>query len=99
MAPRAHDPVERDLDDDLRNDGPVAPEVLERDPLEVLGHRGDLSIGKAGVGLADGEQAALRVIGLADGKRVVAENAAPLAVAPLDADDDAVERGERLLQL
>ena len=31
-------------------------------PLEVLGHRGDLGIGQAGVGLADGQQAGSRAI-------------------------------------
>jgi hypothetical protein len=59
-VPRAaHDPIEGDLDHHLGHHAPVAAEVAQRDRGEALGHGRDLGIGQAGVGLADGEQAAV----------------------------------------
>ena len=94
---RADDDVERDLDDDERLHLAVAPVPGDRVGLEPAGHLGDLGIGQAAVRLADRDQAVGR--GVADGERVVGQHPVPLAVADLDADDDAIDGRERLLHL
>src|SRR3954452_5446136 len=90
VAVRADDHVEGDLHDDGRLDLPVPPEALNRVSLEPRGHLRDLRIRQAAVRLADVDQPAALLV--ADGERVVAQHAVPLAVADLDAHDDAVDR-------
>ena len=97
MAVRADDDVERDLDDDRRLDDPVAAEPLDGVGLEPGGHLGDLGVGQPAVGLADRDELVGRLV--AHGERVVGQDAVALAVADLDADDDAVDRRQRLLHL
>src|SRR3546814_17016664 len=64
---------------------------------EPAGHLRDLGIGQAAVGLADVDQSVGR--GIADGERVVAQDAVPLAMADLDAADHAIDGGQGLLHL
>ena len=65
--------------------------------LEPARHLGDLGVGQPAVGLADVDQPV--VLGVADRERVVAQDAVALAVPDLDADDDAIDGGQRLLHL
>ena len=97
VAVRADDHVERDLDDDGRLDHVVAPVAGDRVVLEPARHLGDLGVGQPAVGLADVDQPV--VVGVADGEGVIAQDAVALAVADLDADDDAIDGGQRLLHL
>ena len=97
VAVRADDHVERDLDDDRRLDLAVAPEALDRVGLEPRRHLGDLGVGQAAVRLADRDEPV--VLRVADGERVVGQDAVALAVADLDPDDDAIDRRQRLLHL
>ena len=101
MPRRAVDDVEGDLDDDRGLDDAVAPVDAERVRLEPARHLRDLGVGQAAVGLADGDELALGRIGsvVDDRERVVREDPVAPAVPDLDADDDAVERRERLLEL
>src|SRR4051812_4992096 len=69
--------------------------LADGEGLETRGHRTDLLVGEAAVGLADGEE----LVAAAHGEGVVAEHAGAPAVAALGSDDHDVERRERLLDL
>lgn len=85
------DSVEGDFEHDVGHDEAAAAEVFERVFEKVLGEGGDLGVGEAGVGFADGEEAIGGVV--ADGEGVVTKHAAALAVALLDSDDHDVKGG------
>ena len=97
VAVRADDHVKGDLDDDGRLDHVVAAVARERVILEPACHLGDLGVGQAAVGLADVDQSV--AVGVAHREGVVAQDPVALAVADLDADDDAIDGGQRLLHL
>ena len=97
MAVRSDDHVKSDLDDDGRLDNVVAAVARERVILEPARHLGDLGVGQPAVRLADVDQSV--VVGVSDREGVVAQDPVALAVADLDADDDAVDGGQRLLHL
>ena len=97
MTVRPHDHVERDLNHDGRLDLAVAPEAGDRVLLEPASHLRDLGIAESGVGLADRYQPPACVV--ANGEGVVGEDTVALAVADLDADDDAVDRRQGLFHL
>jgi hypothetical protein len=91
------DDVERDFEHGVGDDGAITAVDLERVGEEVFGELGDLDVGQAGIGFADGEQAVV-VFLVSDGEGVVAEDIAAFAVAVFDADHDDVEGGVGLLE-
>src|SRR5260370_33504962 len=63
---------------------------------KVIGQFDDLSIGQSGVGFADSSEFASRFV--ADCESIITENSVAFAVSVFGADDDTIERCERLLQ-
>ena len=99
LVPRRKlDRVKGDLQDDSRLDRAVVTVIGNGDVEQQRGHLGDLvNVGEPGVRLADGGQ----LIGVVDqpGEGDVAEDTASLAVTPLGADHDDIERVEGTLEL
>jgi hypothetical protein len=100
VARRRLDPVEGDLEHDPRLDEPdlAVGELLQRVRLEPFGKLVHLSVGQAGVGLADVEQGRV-AFARAHGERVVAQEPAAAPFADLGGGDHDVERGQRPLDL
>src|SRR3989440_6043772 len=89
------DLIERDLDDRVRHDRAYATVVLDGVLEKILRHLGDLLVGETGVRLADVEEA----LAVANRERVIGEDAAALAVSPLDRGHHHIEPAERPLHL
>jgi len=94
------DDVEGDLDHYRRFDDVEAADLLQCVLLEPSRHLDDLLVGQAAVGLADGDQSALRTGSVVQHRKgVVRQHAVAFAVADLHADHHAVEGGQGTLEL
>ena len=96
MAGAFADGVEGDFEDDEGVDFDAVAGLREGGGEEFVGEGGDFEVGEAGVGFADGGESAGFFI--AHGEGVVAQDAAPFAVAVFHGGDDDIECGEALFE-
>ena len=95
MAGAFADGVEGDLEDDAGLDFEAVAFFGNRQGKEFVGEFGDFGIGEAGVGFAEGGE----LVGgfVAEGEGVVAQDAAPFAMAVFHRGDDDIKGGEAFL--
>ena len=96
MAGAFADGVEGDFEDDEGFDFDAVAGLREGGGEEFVGEGGDFEVGEAGVGFADGGEGACFFI--AHGEGVVAQDAAPFAVAVFHGRDDDIECGEAFFE-
>ena len=96
MAGAFADGVEGDFEDDEGFDFDAVAGLREGGGEDLVGEGSNFEVGEAGVGFADGGEGARFFI--AHGEGVVAQDAAPFAVAVFHGGDDDIERGEAFFE-